>query len=565
MRARTSSALQGQARRPRGAHGARRRCATRRATCVEREGAVRPDDQGVRRTRSSTSTIRSRCTSSRVAARYTSQFQLANDAYPRGAEARAAADRRRRRVGRPVPRSKYAAQLAEQTLEEVFKVNPNHPDAHAAMAEVIVETTLRPRGRAPSPRRGARASTRRTRARCKVARVDRDRSEPVGRREQDARRGARGQQGGRRGDRDEGHDRVAARRPQGLRGRAPAGVRDQPGVRRALPHRRALGRARAPLRRGDRAREGGGQAQARLLRGDGRRRASATCGSAWRRRASSGSTSRGPATSTTCARSTRATCSSRPIPKEYSFGDDEELPDPLPQRREAGARALPRADDGAGVRRHGASATASRRRRRSRSSSTPTATTTAIRTVGLPDIGALGVCFGQVITAMSPATGDINWGMVLWHELGHVFAIQLSNSRVPRWFTEGLSEYETLIARPEWRRENDADLYGAVAQRDAAVDRRPQLRVHAARRRTRSSSRTTCRRSRSSTSCRPTGSRRSSRRSSCSARARRRPRCCRRSPARRSRSSTPSSASTSTSGSRRTRARSSCRRAASTT
>jgi tetratricopeptide (TPR) repeat protein len=87
----------------------------------------------------------------------------------------------------------------------------------------------------------------------------------------------------------------------------------------------------------------------------------------------------------------------------------------------------------------------------------------AIRTVGLPDVAALGVCFGQVITAMSPATGDINWGMVLWHELGHVFAIQLSNSRVPRWFTEGLSEYETLIARPDWRRENDADLYGAVA------------------------------------------------------------------------------------------------------
>jgi Flp pilus assembly protein TadD len=86
-----------------------------------------------------------------------------------------------------------------------------------------------------------------------------------------------------------------------------------------------------------------------------------------------------------------------------------------------------------------------------------------IRTVGLPDIGALGVCFGQVITAMSPATGDVNWGMVLWHELGHVFAIQLSNSRVPRWFTEGLSEYETLIARPDWRRENDQDLYGALS------------------------------------------------------------------------------------------------------
>jgi tetratricopeptide (TPR) repeat protein len=88
----------------------------------------------------------------------------------------------------------------------------------------------------------------------------------------------------------------------------------------------------------------------------------------------------------------------------------------------------------------------------------------AVRTVGLPSLGALGVCFGQVITAMSPSNGDINWGMVMWHELGHVFAIQLSNSRVPRWFTEGLSEYETMIARPEWRRENDADLYGAMTE-----------------------------------------------------------------------------------------------------
>ena len=88
----------------------------------------------------------------------------------------------------------------------------------------------------------------------------------------------------------------------------------------------------------------------------------------------------------------------------------------------------------------------------------------SVRTVGLPNLGALGVCFGQVITAMSPSNGDINWGMVLWHELGHVFAIQLSNQRVPRWYTEGLSEYETLIANPSWRRENDADVYGALLE-----------------------------------------------------------------------------------------------------
>ena len=86
----------------------------------------------------------------------------------------------------------------------------------------------------------------------------------------------------------------------------------------------------------------------------------------------------------------------------------------------------------------------------------------SVRTVGLPNLGALGVCFGQVITAMSPSNGNINWGMVLWHELGHVFAIQLSKQRVPRWFTEGLSEYETLRADPSWRRENDTDVAAAL-------------------------------------------------------------------------------------------------------
>jgi tetratricopeptide (TPR) repeat protein len=86
----------------------------------------------------------------------------------------------------------------------------------------------------------------------------------------------------------------------------------------------------------------------------------------------------------------------------------------------------------------------------------------SVRTVGLPNLGALGVCFGRVITTMSPASGNINWAMIVWHELSHVFAIQASRSRVPRWFTEGLSEYETVLARPEWRRENDADVWAAM-------------------------------------------------------------------------------------------------------
>ena len=95
----------------------------------------------------------------------------------------------------------------------------------------------------------------------------------------------------------------------------------------------------------------------------------------------------------------------------------------------------------------------------------------SIRTSGLPNIGIQGVCFGQTLAAMSPAAGAFNWGNVIWHELGHVFAIQMSKNHVPRWFTEGLSEYETIIRRPEWKREEDPALFaGLKGGRIPAVD-----------------------------------------------------------------------------------------------
>lgn len=86
----------------------------------------------------------------------------------------------------------------------------------------------------------------------------------------------------------------------------------------------------------------------------------------------------------------------------------------------------------------------------------------SVRTSGLPNIGIQGVCFGRVVAAISPKAEPFNWGNVLWHELGHVFAIQLSKNHVPRWFTEGLSEYETIARRPEWSRELDPELYQAL-------------------------------------------------------------------------------------------------------
>jgi cellulose synthase operon protein C len=81
----------------------------------------------------------------------------------------------------------------------------------------------------------------------------------------------------------------------------------------------------------------------------------------------------------------------------------------------------------------------------------------AVRNVGLPGmIGALGACFGRVVTLDSPKArppGTFNWGTTLWHEMAHVITLQMSNNRVPRWLTEGISVYEEKRARPEWGRE----------------------------------------------------------------------------------------------------------------
>lgn len=75
----------------------------------------------------------------------------------------------------------------------------------------------------------------------------------------------------------------------------------------------------------------------------------------------------------------------------------------------------------------------------------------AIRTFGLPGgAGYLGVCFGRVITANSPAArpdANANWQAVLWHEYCHVVTLQLTRNKMPRWLSEGISVYEERQAR----------------------------------------------------------------------------------------------------------------------
>ena len=78
----------------------------------------------------------------------------------------------------------------------------------------------------------------------------------------------------------------------------------------------------------------------------------------------------------------------------------------------------------------------------------------AIRTFGLPGgAGYLGVCFGRVITANSPASrpgNPQNWQAVLWHEFTHVITLTLTKNKMPRWLSEGISVFEERQQRASW-------------------------------------------------------------------------------------------------------------------
>jgi tetratricopeptide (TPR) repeat protein len=394
-----------------------------------------------------------------IAARYTSQYQLANDAFretlkllPQRTDAGIAwAD---------LFLEKYAAQLAEQTLEEVFKVNPNEPEAHAAMAQVIVETRYDLAAVRHHLDAALGVNPKNARALKVRASIEIDQNQW----------GAAGKT----------LDAVLAVNKDDVEAIAMratvAWLRDdtkayQAEVQRALaidPAYAELYRivARSAVREHRYIEAIELEKQAVKLRPDFYEAMAGAGlgylrlgmekeGLEWLDKSWAGDQYNVRTFNT-------RTLFKQTIPKEYTFGTSKNFRIRYHNDEKAVlARYLEPTMERAFadmIKRYGF---------------TPKTPVTlelyadrndyGIRTVGLPDIAALGVCFGQVITAMSPANGDINWGMVLWHELGHVFAIQLSSSRVPRWFTEGLSEYETLIVRPDWRRENDADLYGAIA------------------------------------------------------------------------------------------------------
>jgi len=89
----------------------------------------------------------------------------------------------------------------------------------------------------------------------------------------------------------------------------------------------------------------------------------------------------------------------------------------------------------------------------------------AVRTLGLPGLGALGVTFGYVVAMDSPSgrrPGTFHWDSTMWHELSHVFVLSATKHRVPRWFTEGMAVHEETAASPDWGDRLDPQVLGAI-------------------------------------------------------------------------------------------------------
>lgn len=91
----------------------------------------------------------------------------------------------------------------------------------------------------------------------------------------------------------------------------------------------------------------------------------------------------------------------------------------------------------------------------------------AVRTLGMPGFGALGVTFGYTIAMDSPSgrpPGHFHWASTLWHEMSHVFTLSMTNSHVPRWFTEGIAVHEETAVNPEWGDRLGPDELGAIKE-----------------------------------------------------------------------------------------------------
>jgi len=90
----------------------------------------------------------------------------------------------------------------------------------------------------------------------------------------------------------------------------------------------------------------------------------------------------------------------------------------------------------------------------------------SVRSTGFEGFPALGVCFGPVVTSVSPLSemrGRFSWARTAFHEFTHVIHLGLSSNRCPRWITEGIATWEETHRNPGWTRNMRRELVDARA------------------------------------------------------------------------------------------------------
>lgn len=93
----------------------------------------------------------------------------------------------------------------------------------------------------------------------------------------------------------------------------------------------------------------------------------------------------------------------------------------------------------------------------------------SVRSTGFEGFPALGVCFGPVVTSVSPLSsmrGNFSWARTAFHEFTHVIHLGLSKNRCPRWITEGIATWEEAHRDPTWTRNMRRELIDSRANGD---------------------------------------------------------------------------------------------------
>lgn len=72
------------------------------------------------------------------------------------------------------------------------------------------------------------------------------------------------------------------------------------------------------------------------------------------------------------------------------------------------------------------------------------------RMVGLPFVGTVAACAGQMVAIVSPSElpQKFNWAQVLRHEFVHVLTLQQTDFSIPHWYTEALAVLAENHPRP---------------------------------------------------------------------------------------------------------------------